>query len=291
MKVSGFTFLKNGVKLGYPFLQSIKSALPLVDEFVIALGPCEDDTESQILSLNDPKIRIIHTQWCDNMRDRGYIYGQQKMIAQFNCTGDWCLYIEGDEVLHEAETPEIRRRLERFKDEPEVEAMFFDFFHFYGDTNTLGISGYRRAPRIIKSSVRSYAPDGLFFVVMEKNKRGRYPKAVHAGANVYHYGHVRPKSKMAAKVSDVGQYWGDDQAQFDGYEQIDSAVLRPFKGTHPAVMRDWVENEGESAFKPNPNYRLTRRDKKVRLKLALEDRFNLEISKKHYTDLSKRFGL
>jgi hypothetical protein len=29
------------------------------------------------------------------MQDRGYVYGQQKMIAQFNCTGDWAFYIEG----------------------------------------------------------------------------------------------------------------------------------------------------------------------------------------------------
>lgn len=288
MKVSGFTFLKNGVKLGYPFVQSIKSALPLVDEFVIALGPCDDDTEQKILEIGDPKIRIIHTQWCDNMRDRGYIYGQQKMIAQFNCTGDWALYIEGDEVLHEAEIATIRERMEKFKDNDQVEAMFFDFFHFYGDTNTLGISGYRRAPRIIKTKVRSYAPDGLFFVVMDKNKRGRYPNAVHSGANVYHYGHVRPKSKMAQKVSDVGQYWGHDDSQFDGYEQIDAAVLRPFTGTHPEVMADWVRNEGESNFVPDPRYKLTSRDKKVRIKLALEKRFGIEISKKHYRDITKK---
>ena len=38
MKVSGFTFLRNGQKLGYPFVPSIRSILPLVDEFVIALG-------------------------------------------------------------------------------------------------------------------------------------------------------------------------------------------------------------------------------------------------------------
>ena len=37
MKVSGFTFLRNAQKLGYPFAQSIRSILPIVDEFVIAL--------------------------------------------------------------------------------------------------------------------------------------------------------------------------------------------------------------------------------------------------------------
>jgi hypothetical protein len=45
MKVSGFTFLRNGRRPGCPFVASIRSILPLVDEFVIAPGPCDDDTE------------------------------------------------------------------------------------------------------------------------------------------------------------------------------------------------------------------------------------------------------
>ena len=38
MKISAFTFLRNGVLLGYPFEESIRSVLPLVDEFVVALA-------------------------------------------------------------------------------------------------------------------------------------------------------------------------------------------------------------------------------------------------------------
>jgi len=44
MKVSAFTFIKNGQILGYPFLQSIQSILPIVDEFIINVGESEDDT-------------------------------------------------------------------------------------------------------------------------------------------------------------------------------------------------------------------------------------------------------
>ncbi len=68
MKVSGFTFLRNGQKLGYPFVASIRSILPLVDEFVIALGPCDDDTEKMVRAIGDPKIRIIPTTWNEKMR-------------------------------------------------------------------------------------------------------------------------------------------------------------------------------------------------------------------------------
>ena len=94
MKISAFTFIKNGQILGYPFIQSICSILSIVDEFIINVGESEDDTLSLIQSIDSQKIRIIQSNWNDTMQDRGYVYGQQKMIAQFNCTGDWVFYIE-----------------------------------------------------------------------------------------------------------------------------------------------------------------------------------------------------
>jgi len=44
MKISAFTFIKNGQILVYPFVQSIQSVLPIVDEFVVNVGNSEDDT-------------------------------------------------------------------------------------------------------------------------------------------------------------------------------------------------------------------------------------------------------
>ena len=85
MKISGFTFIRNGTLLGYPFIESICSALPLCDEFVVAVGDSEDDTLARIEAINSNKIRIIRTQWNEAMQDRGFVYAQQKMIAQYNC--------------------------------------------------------------------------------------------------------------------------------------------------------------------------------------------------------------
>ena len=59
MKVSAFTFIKNGQLLGYPFLQSIQSILPIVDEFIINVGQSEDNTLELIKAISSPKIRII----------------------------------------------------------------------------------------------------------------------------------------------------------------------------------------------------------------------------------------
>ena len=48
MNISGFSFVRNGIKLGYPVTESIRSILPLCDEFIISVGKSDDDTLEQI---------------------------------------------------------------------------------------------------------------------------------------------------------------------------------------------------------------------------------------------------
>jgi glycosyltransferase involved in cell wall biosynthesis len=283
MKVSGFTFIKNAEMLGYPFIESIQSVLPIVDEFVIAVGESDDNTLEIIKSIKDNKIRIIETQWNESMQDRGYVYAQQKMTAQFSCTGDWAFYLEGDEVLHEKDLDTIRNTMERHLDNPEVEALYFDYYHFYGKPNQVGIAGYKRAPRIIRNTIRNYSPDGLFFVVMDKNKKGRYPKAAYAGCHIYHYGHVRKVERNNEKIKQVGKYWGNEEPNtFSTYGNIDLAEIRPFTGTHPKIVQDWLRTEAELEFEQNPNYKVTLKDKKHRIRFWLDEKLGWDISKKHY---------
>ena len=285
MNVSGFTFLRNAVVNGYPFEESIRSMLPIVDEFVCVIGESQDETRARVVSIGDPKIRVIDSQWNESMQDRGFVYGQQKMMAQYNCSGDWAFYLEGDEVLHEAEIDRIRQTMQDNLSVPDVEALYFDFFHFYGTPEQVGIAGYRRAPRIIRNSIRTIAPDGLFWVVMDRNKTGRYPKAKHAGGSIYHYGHCRSIPRMAEKLKQVGKYWGDSHQKFQGYGNIDVKELRPFSGTHPEVMKDWIALEAEREFHQNPGYKISRRDRRNRLRFWVEEKLGVEISKKHFQAL------
>ena len=282
MKVSAFTFIKNGEILGYPFIQSIKSILPIVDEFVINVGSGEDNTLEVIQAINDPKIRIIQSCWNDNMKNRGYVYGQQKMVAQFNCTGDWAFYIEGDEIYHENDLDRIYMSMKENLDNPEVEALIFDFFHFYGNANSyLDSPGwYRSEARIIKNSLRTYAPDGLFWLVLDSNKTGRYPKAKHTGAKCYHYGWVRSEAQMNLKSKKVQKYWGGEANKID-YSKMDQSIIKEFKGSHPKIIQDWIPNDIE-LFTVDPSYKLTKKQKKHRIMIIFEKLFGLELSKKHY---------
>jgi len=282
MKISAFTFIKNGQVLGYPFLESIQSVLPIVDEFIINVGESEDDTLSLIESISSPKIRIIRSRWNDNIKDRGYVYGQQKMISQFNCSGDWAFYIEGDEVYHENELEKIKKSMEVNLDDLNVEALVFDFYHFYGNSNSYIDSPgwYRNEARIIRNSIRSYAPDGLFWLVLDSNKKGRYPRAKHTGAHCYHYGWIRSEEQMNLKSKKVKKYWGENHERID-YSQMDQSIIKEFKGTHPAIIKKWLSKDSE-IYRVDSSYKLNKKQKKHRLMIQLEKFFGLELSKKHY---------
>ena len=282
MKISGFTFIKNGQILGYPFVQSIQSILPLVDEFIINVGESEDDTLLLIESISSSKIRIIKSSWNDSMKDRGYVYGQQKMIAQFNCTGDWAFYIEGDEIYHENDLDRIKLSMQKHLNDSNVEALVFDFYHFYGNANTYIDSPgwYRSEARVIKNSIRSYAPEGLFWLVLDQNKKDRYPKAKHTGVNCYHYGWVRSEKQMNLKSAKVQQYWGKEHVNID-YSQFDSMILKEFKGSHPLAIMSWLPKD-TGIFKTDPDYMISSKQKKHRLMLKVENIFGHDLSKKHY---------
>ena len=287
MKVSGFTFLRNGQKLGYPFAESVRSVLPIVDEFVIALGPCEDDTEKMLRDIGDPKIRIIHTQWNENIRPdysvKGFVYGQQKSIALFNCTGDWAFYLEADEVIHENDLPKIHGAMEKNLNDPRVEALAFDYLHFYGNQNTIVWSPgwYRSEVRIIRNTIPTWSSESLYFNVVVGHKKSRYPRAAHTGATIFHYGWVRSEAQMNQKAAASLKYWQNRPSTAIDYTQIDPASLRLFSGTHPKIVRDWLPR-ADGLFKTDPNHQLSSREKKHRRMLKLEQLLGIRFNKKHY---------
>jgi glycosyltransferase involved in cell wall biosynthesis len=287
MKISGFTFLRNGQKLGYPFVASIRSILPIVDEFIVALGPCDDDTEKMLREIGDAKIKIIPTQWNEKIQNdysvKGFVYGQQKSIALFNCTGDWAFYLEADEVIHENDLPKIRAAMEKYLDDARVEAIAFDYLHFYGNANTIAWSSrwYRSEVRIIRNTVPAWGPEGLFFVVLDSHRKGRYPRAAHCGAMIYHYGWVRSEEQMNSKFASVEKFWRDTPPPKADYAKIDAATLKLFSGSHPKPIQNWLPR-AEGIFQADPNHQLSSREKKHRLMLKLENWLGFKFNKKHY---------
>src|SRR5690242_3990031 len=111
MKVSGFTYIRNGLTFQYPFLQSIQSILPVCDELIVAVGDSTDGTREAIVALNSPKIKIIDTLWDNNLRTGGKILATQSNVGLKNCTGDWLFHIQADEVIHEKDIDKIKQSI------------------------------------------------------------------------------------------------------------------------------------------------------------------------------------
>ncbi|MEZ5729601.1 MAG: glycosyltransferase family 2 protein [Burkholderiaceae bacterium] len=289
--ISGFTFLRNGVSYGYPFEASIRSVLPLVDEFIIALGDCSDGTGEALEAIGDPKLRVVRTQWNESMRDRGFVYGQQKMIAHYCCQGDWALYVEGDEVFHEDDLAGIRAAAQAAQTDARVEAFAFRYHHFFGSPGwtAIGPGWYRTAVRMIRNTLRAYSPDGLFFTVSDgDNKRTRYPRAIVLPQHVYHYGHVRTVEQMREKLRAVGKYWNVEQ-DFERYA-IDPRFLRSFDGAHPEAVADWLQRNAVRDFAPDPAHVATRRERRHLLKMRMESMLGIDLSRRHYTRLGEGMG-
>lgn len=253
MKISGFSIVRDGVRFGYPFLQSIQSVLPLVDEFVVAIGKSGDGTLEAVQALGNPKLRIIETVWDESLRQGGQVMAQQTNLALDACTGDWCFYIQADEVIHEADHTLIRAAMQRHAGNPQVEGLAFRYRHFYGSYGLINPLPYRRQIRIVRNGigVRSVG-DACGFAIDERKLISR-----NSGAAIYHYGWVRNPEVMGQKHAQfLGFYWASmrgreskplpDVATATAYD-YQTGACQPFKGTHPAVMQaviaaqDWPE--------------------------------------------------
>jgi hypothetical protein len=59
-------------------------------------------------------------------------------------------------------------------------------------------------------------------------------------------------------------------------------MLTRYDGSHPSIMEQWLDTEAQQDFAIDPNYRLTTRDKRLRLKQAIERLTGLDLSRKHF---------
>jgi len=252
MKVSGFTFCRNAVRYDYPVQESIRSILPVVDEFVVNVGRCEDGTLELIRSIGDPKIRIVESVWDDTLQKDGLIYSQQTNIALSHCAGDWAFYLQADEVVHENDWPRIAQAMRAHLHDQRIKGLLFRYLHFVGDYWSTNPWFYHKAVRIIRNNGEiESCGDAVGFHL---KGTGQYLQSgprewlALSGGRIFHYGWVKdPRTLQAKKREQTRVYHGNtpprseekwlhqEHVEFDEYH-----VMKNFFGTHPAVMADRV---------------------------------------------------
>jgi hypothetical protein len=245
MRISGFTFTRNAVKLYYPMVESISSILPIVDEFIVIAcpGDKDDDTLNVVSSIKDAKLRIIESRWPSKEEAGTHVYSYLTNLALEQCTGDWCFYLQADEVVHEEDLPKIESTCRRYLGDNRIEGMLFDYLHFWGDYKHYqsGHGWYKREIRMVRNrlGIRSKGDAQSF-----RHADGHKLTVALSGGRIFHYGYTRPPDVMRVKaVSSYRIYVGDD-AKVDESLEFDYGPLKRlaiFTGTHPALMEDRIK--------------------------------------------------
>lgn len=254
MKVTGFSFIRNAVKLDYPIVEAVRSILPICDNFVIAVGKSDDDTLGLIKSIDPVKIRIIETEWDDSpeMRKGGMVFAREtdKAIKCIPADSDWAFYIQGDEVLHEKYLDTVYNEMIRWKDDPNVDGLLFNYLHFYGSYDYVANSPrwYNHEIRVIRNrkSIYSYR-DAQGFRQGDNEKLRVKP----VDAWIYHYGWVKEPSLMTRKLANAtsfydGMKWLKEAASLQAYDYSSIDSLQQFNGTHPATMQERISHKNWS---------------------------------------------
>lgn len=241
--VSGFSFVRNAVKYGYPVGAALRSIAPLVDELVVAVGDSDDGTLEVVRGLGIPQLRIIETVWDESLRQGGLILSQQTNVALAQCRHPWALYIQADEAIHEDDYPKIRAALERWRDDETVDALRFRFLHFEGTYAYVNYVRYRKQNRIIRNNGRiASVGDAAGF----GRKDGRRLRVKHSGARIFHYGWARAPEVLRQKTLAFQKLYHDDRYVTEHYEQVPAEYLSDvdiafrYRGTHPAAMREVI---------------------------------------------------
>lgn len=268
MKISGFTFVRNATRLQYPIAGSIQSVLPIVDEFVVVVGDSSDETVAAVQGIGSPKIRLVPSRWNPNVNSGGYVLAQQTNIGLFNCTGEWAIYLQADEAIHERDHATLTAHMERYRHDDGVEGMLLQRVTFFGDYHTIVTAHpfqYDLACRIVKPHrfVLSRGDAAGFCVHPKYKERGRRIRAVDTGLTLFHYGDVRATAASREFQRVKGHYWAGGGASLgladpgltDIYERTPRMFVGAYAGPHPAPMLQRVATHSERLDLDSPRWR------------------------------------
>ncbi|MBI4404933.1 MAG: glycosyltransferase family 2 protein [Deltaproteobacteria bacterium] len=250
VRVSGFTIVRNANRLAYPFPESALSILPICDELIICCGDSTDGTNEicEELTRQSTKIKVVPSVWDAEAQKDGYQLKHQTNKALSLCQGNWCFYIQSDELIHDDDLPKIKKAITEADHHADVDGILFNYLHFYGNFNYTirGRNWYRREVRAFKNgrNIESFRDAQGF------RKNGKKITAIDSNARVFHYGYVRSPQLMQEKAVQMSRWWGG-QASSDprSFELVRHIGLQKYDGTHPSLLKERIS---ASAFDFDP---------------------------------------
>lgn len=246
--VSGVTVIRNGIRLGYPFLEAIRSALPICEEYIVVVGASDDGTLAAVqeLAASEPKLRIVESEWSPHVAPSKCVLSQQTNIGLHLARGVWALALQGNEVLHERDLPRLRAMLEAFADDAATEALLFERLTFFVDYEHVVAAypeRYKWTARAVKPHVGVHAVrDAMNFGVLEGwTGKIRNPRVRDTGIDLFRYGLVHEADSYARKIGEAPHLNAGNSGGGSLLDRLPASHIVRYADTHPAVMAARIE--------------------------------------------------
>lgn len=217
--MDAFTIVRNGIKLGYPFVESVVAVLPYVERFWIEEGHSDDDTFFVLsrLAHKHPKVQLSRHRW--KQMQTGFAIGEatNSLLERINTAstaGRWLLYVQADELWHPASLDYLTGLMERFERVGlDHDALSVSFLHLAENYQKLqfppGQESYRRAIRVIKNTdyIKSHRDawtfEGCYSVFNADPARC---EVVHANSTGFYNWYIKADSHARDLYPDLGHY-------------------------------------------------------------------------------------
>ncbi len=264
--LAGFSYIYNGIAFDIPFVESIKSVIDVVDQFVLTECYSKDMTWEVCLQLRDEypdKIKLLRREWVKHYTEISYLANWTASHIDENI--DYCMQLQSDEVIHEKDL-DLLRRSPSLMNLNNKTASSWQYQHFIGNPETVFPFCYSELVRIVRRGENwEIIGDGVQF-----NKFGKMipeNEVLKTDIEVFHYGKMKdprkgykkevdfqnlfkdigfPDPRMAEMKEKLGEEYCDYVYLFES-NVVDNKI-REFKGTHPLVMQKYLQKFNDEGY-------------------------------------------
>jgi hypothetical protein len=149
----------------------------ICDEIIICDGYSTDGTLEYLQTRDD--IQLFQDNWNLNS-DNGLEFAKITNHGLKRCTGDYIVYLQADELIHEDQIEPLRQLILSNK----YNSIYCKFHHIRYDFDHYLTGGYKRAARVIRNGIGiSSTHDGYDFT-------GNLEPRCISGIDIYHFGYV-----------------------------------------------------------------------------------------------------
>lgn len=245
--LTGLTLIKDGDRLGYPWQLCIKNMAKVCDTIEVAVGNSSDDTVEQALRLTQeirsPEIMLHLREWNMQNTGDGSELAKQANEALAHATGEWILYLQADEFIHEEDHQKLRDLIEA---QPEnVDQIELYRTYFWGDLQTRAPQFEIYLGRVFRNGRYSVGGDGMH-IVPNRNSGS----IVRSEIPIYHYSRIGDESIVTTRIRNLDQLFLDTETinQFENftYAELSEEELVSYTGTHPEGIKEFYSGERNS---------------------------------------------